>query len=254
MKQSSLPAITICDGDKTFSDNWALSEIFFNFFMFRANSDYAKYDLYLDQKYKSKDYLKEDFNSLFSQLFEELSNWVDNELTQNYPEILDIIFNEADDSDSREIALLRKILRKRRYSSSFKDFEDFLQDSIGNFFHSIELNTHSKDDLGRFTIKAILWNYMPKSNKFAANGCRGNCSNIDEKIKKLLLKSFFLGVYSKTSFGNLFRKVAATSSPTGKTFGLYSSFFVSTTFAVTYLSTYTKIHTCMPTNFKILAR
>ena len=87
LKQSSLPAITICDGDKTFSDNWALSEIFFNFFMLGPKSPIS---FSLDRNYLDSNDLTKDFKSLLSQLFEKVSNWVDNEL------ILHILFNEKD--------------------------------------------------------------------------------------------------------------------------------------------------------------
>ena len=207
-----MPAITICDEDKTFSDNWALSEIFFNFFLL---GQYNILQLNLVGNLDPNNYLNKDFKSLLPQLFEKVSNWVDN-VVKKYPDILDIIYNE---DDELEVVLLRDLLEERKYSSSFNDFEDFLRNSVGNFKHSTNLCEKISGKESNF---GSIWDYMPKSSKFAVNGCRGNCTNLNDKIKKLLLKSLFLGFY-QVPFGNIFRNLA----PKAKTFKIYSSLFVS---------------------------
>ena len=182
------PTVTLCHEPQYQVDNWALTEMIFNFFEFGCGSS--------DFECKGSEALRKDFQPFLDIVFDYVTK-----------KIKDTLLDEK---------ALQRIIRDR-------NVDDVVQSILANLTSIEELEEVMKTSIGKFSSEVtFVKKFVPKSGEVYA--CENNCQELNRNSRMLLFKAKVFKLTSYFGFGTLLRNFA---SMLGITFDQKNTFTAS---------------------------
>ena len=178
LKEIDFPAITLCHEPQYQVDNWALTEVIFNFFEFGCSTS--------DLECKESEMLRKDFQPYLDIIFE-------------------IITRKVDEIDLDDMSL-KKVIKDK--------YVEVVAQAVLNNVTSIEqLTKVMKTSIGKFSSEvSFVRKFVQESDQKLS--C-DDCQELYDEARNLLFKAKVLKLSSSFGFGTLLRNFA---SHLGKTF------------------------------------
>ena len=173
LKEIDFPAITLCHEPQYQVDNWALTEMIFNFFEFGCTSS--------DFECKGSEALRKDFQPFLDLIFDHVTEKIDDTLL---------------DEES-----LHRVIRD-------KNVEDVVQAILANITSIEELEDVMKTSIGKFSSEVtFIKKFVPKT--IEKHACENDCQKLYGKARMLLFKAKVFKLMSSFGFGTLLRNFAS---------------------------------------------